>query len=271
MRVHPRFFVFLCLAVVLATARQTISGGDSAATQTAEKVSFCQLLAHPETYSGRVVVTTVHLYMFKEGVSLRSPDCNKKAVWLLIESTSGPGVPELSRRISPRPFYARHPLVATLTGILDPNHYDEALRRKRAVFKVIAARDISQSRKSREDDTVAPSTDLRGVLKDPSKYAGKTITVVARISFTKEGGFLWSPGCSKRRVRLIIDLKDESGTAGGFLAALRRHGLSDHPVIATLTGIYVPDYYDNIRNRHYPVFRVTAAAHVTRSRNVERP
>lgn len=113
--------------------------------------------------------------------------------------------------------------------------------------------------------------DLCDVLRTPSKYAGKTITVVARISLTKEGGFLWSPGCSKRRVRLIIDLKDESGTAGGFLAALRRHGLSDHPIIATLTGIYVPDYYDDTRNLRYPVFRVTGVAQVTRSRDVERP
>ena len=117
-----------------------------------------------------------------------------------------------------------------------------------------------------------PTTDLCDVLRNPSRYAGKTITVIARVTSTKDGGFLWSPSCSKRGVRMIIDLKPESGnSAAEFLAALRKYGLSDRPVIATLTGVYVADYHDEIRNRRYPAFRITAAANVRRSRHVERP
>jgi hypothetical protein len=117
-----------------------------------------------------------------------------------------------------------------------------------------------------------PKADLCDVLGTPSKYSAKTITVVARITSTKEGGFLWSPSCPRRGVRLIIDQKSGSGSGTTELsAALRKHGLSDNPVIATLTGVYVADYFDDVRNRHYPVFRITAASHVRQSRRVERP
>jgi hypothetical protein len=80
--------------------------------------------------------------MFKEGVSLSSPKCGKKAVWLLVESESGPGIPELSHRISPHPYYAQHPLMATLTGTFDPAYHSEIAHRRRPVFKVVAAKKI---------------------------------------------------------------------------------------------------------------------------------
>lgn len=93
--------------------------------QTAEKVTFCDLLARPAAYSGRVVIATFQIHMSTEGASFSSRECRGKAVWLLIGSESGPGVPELLRRMSPHPYYARHSLIATLTGTVDLRHYDE--------------------------------------------------------------------------------------------------------------------------------------------------
>lgn len=147
MRMSPRFlFVVPCLVLVLAAGRPRTATHSAAQNQTAEKVSFCDLLARPAAYSGRMVVITVDIHMFKEGASLSSPECSKKAVWLLIESESGPGMPELSRWISPHRYYARHRLIATLTGTLDPHYYDKVTHRTRLVFKVVAAKDIKRSR-----------------------------------------------------------------------------------------------------------------------------
>ena len=147
MRVRPHLLAFPCLTLALAAGHASIAAHGAAKRQAAERVSFCGLLAEPAVYSGRLVVTTVLIYMFKEGASLSSPECSKKAVWLFIQSKSGPGVPELSRLMSPHPYYARHPLIATLTGVLDLHYYDRILGQERAVFKVIAARDIHRSPK----------------------------------------------------------------------------------------------------------------------------
>lgn len=144
MRMSPRLFMLPCLVLLLAAGRPRTASQGAAQNQTAERVPFCDLLARPAAYSGRLVITTVQIRMFKEGVSLSSHGCSGKAVWLLIESESGPGVRELSRLIFPHPYYARHPLTATLTGTLDLHHYDEITHRTRPVFKVVAARDIKR-------------------------------------------------------------------------------------------------------------------------------
>lgn len=135
---------FLCLLLALVPARPLIVAGGAAKAQTPMKVSFCDLLAHPAAFSGRVVVVTVRIDSFKEGARLWSPECSKKGLRLWIESDYGPGIPEL-RRILLHPDYG-HPLVATLTGTFEPHHYDEITHRTRPVFKVVAARDIKRSR-----------------------------------------------------------------------------------------------------------------------------
>lgn len=93
MRMSPRLLVLPSLMLVLAAGQTETAGHGAAKGQSVEKVSFCDLLARPAAYSGRLVVITVHIQMFKERVSLSSPPCSKKAVWLLIESESGPGHP----------------------------------------------------------------------------------------------------------------------------------------------------------------------------------
>ena len=146
MRESRGFLIFFCLCLPMANSHPGCLRCDHAKRQVGEKVSFCRLLAHTSEYSGRVVVITVRISTFKEGALLWSPECSEKGVGLLIEEESGPGVPELQRRILPHPDYG-HPLIATLTGVLDPNYYDKVRHRKRAVFKVIAARDVHRSPK----------------------------------------------------------------------------------------------------------------------------
>ena len=118
-------------------------------------------------------------------------------------------------------------------------------------------------------DEKAPTVSVCDILRNPSNYVHKTLTVTARITSTKEGAYIWSPDCSKRVITLHFATKSGLGIADLY-RELDKYGLGDHPVIATLTGVYVRDYYDDIRHVHYPVFSAIAATDVRRSRNVER-
>jgi hypothetical protein len=111
---------------------------------------------------------------------------------------------------------------------------------------------------------------LCDILRHPSVYAGKTVTVTVRITSVKEGSSVWSPACSKLGVGLHIDreARSESGITALY-QELDKYGLSDHPVIATLTGVYVADYFDEIRHRNRPVFKPVAARNIKRSPRVE--
>ena len=68
----------------------------------------------------------------------------------------------------------------------------------------------------------------------------------------------------------MIFSKTGSGIAE-LLQALSQHGLGDHPVSATLTGVLEIDNYDEIRRVHRTVFRVISARDIRRSAHVERP
>ena len=116
----------------------------------------------------------------------------------------------------------------------------------------------------------ASSVSLCDVLRQPSIYAGKTVTLTVRITSTKEGTSLWSPACPKLGVRLHIDheARSESGIAALY-QELDKYGLSDRPIIVTLTGVYVADYFDEIRHRNYPVFSAVAAKDIKRSSKPE--
>lgn len=146
MKSYVRLFSLPCLVLALGFARPIVAARGGAQAKTQLNVSYCDLLANPAAYSGRSVTIAVHIHIFKEGASLWSPECSKKSVWLLIESKSGPGIPELLRCISPHPYYARGSLRATLTGTLDAHYYDEVTHRTRPVFMAVAAKDIKYSR-----------------------------------------------------------------------------------------------------------------------------
>jgi hypothetical protein len=119
-------------------------------------------------------------------------------------------------------------------------------------------------------DVASSRVSLCDVLAHPSKYAEKTITLTVRITSTKEGTSLWSPTCSKLGVRLYVDreARSESGIAALYLE-MDKYDLSDRPIIATLTGVYVADYFDEIRHRNYPVFNAVSAKDIGRSSKAE--
>lgn len=100
------------------------------------------------------------------------------------------------------------------------------------------------------------------VLAHPADYSGKTLTMTVRITATKEGSFLWSSNC--RKLALSLQIEDEAKSDTGIqnlLKMLRLHGLSDHPVVATLTGVFLYDQEDE-HHRRRSVFRASAASEI---------
>lgn len=125
-----------------------------------------------------------------------------------------------------------------------------------------------------EGQSVAESTakevSLCDVLNEPAHYAGKTLMMTVRITSTKEGASLWNPGCSKLGVSLHVDreYQSESGIVELY-REMDKHGISDRPIIATLTGIYDVEYFDSIRHRKRVVFRAETARDIRRSAKPE--
>jgi hypothetical protein len=101
------------------------------------------------------------------------------------------------------------------------------------------------------------------VLAHPADYSGKTMTMTTRITSTKEGSFLWSSSC--KNLGLALQIEDRAKSDAGIqslLEMLRQHGLSDHPVTAMLTGVFLYNQQDELRNRRRSVFRVSSATEI---------
>lgn len=111
---------------------------------------------------------------------------------------------------------------------------------------------------------------LCDVIEHPMDYSGKSVVMTVRVMATKDGTGIWNPSCKKRGIDILFDVPYESKP--GLLElhqALVSHGLSDHPVIATLTGVFENNYFDEIRQRRKSVLKVIDAAEITQSRTVE--
>jgi hypothetical protein len=113
------------------------------------------------------------------------------------------------------------------------------------------------------------SVSLCDVLAHPAVYSGKSLIVTVRITSTKEGASLWSPDCRKVGVSLHIESRLGQGIPELY-RALNLHGLGDHPIMATLTGVFTTDDYDEFRHRQRSAFKATAATDIKRTRDVER-
>jgi hypothetical protein len=142
--------------------------------------------------------------------------------------------------------------------------------KRRLILLVVFLLPVRVGLCARGGDSKAPeAVSLCDVLEHQAAYAGKTVIVTVRILSTKEGASLWSPECRKVGVHLRTEADAGPGIAE-LGQALAMHGLGDHPVIATLTGVFDPSYYDEIMRRTRPVFKAAAAKYITRARNVER-
>jgi hypothetical protein len=111
---------------------------------------------------------------------------------------------------------------------------------------------------------------LCDVLARPKAFSGKSMTMTVRITSTKEGTTLWNPACKGLGVDLQTDASARSQPGiSALYQALRLHGLSDHPVIATVTGIFIYDQYDEVRHQRRSVVKATAATDIKQSDVVE--
>lgn len=114
-----------------------------------------------------------------------------------------------------------------------------------------------------ESSGAPPKVALCDVLGRPADYSGKTLTMTVRITATKEGSFLWNSSCKNLGLTLQIEDQAKSDTGiQGLLEMLRQHGLSDHPVTATLTGVFLYNQQDEYRNRRRSVFRASSATEI---------
>jgi hypothetical protein len=88
---------------------------------------------------------------------------------------------------------------------------------------------------------------------------------------TKEGGFLWDPNCRAFSVKMLFDppepLTPEMHRLNDLLES---DGNSDHPVIATLTGVLTYGSSAD-KKRKIASFTITAATNVHLSKKIERP
>jgi hypothetical protein len=118
-----------------------------------------------------------------------------------------------------------------------------------------------------------PAIPLCELLRTPLSYAGKTVTTVARIDRFKEVTGIWDPACRNLGADLHTQDSDRSTLAMKKLAEeLNKAGMGDHPVIATLTGTWLPNQIT--KNGFLPqprlVFLVSDASNIGRSKKVER-
>jgi hypothetical protein len=118
-----------------------------------------------------------------------------------------------------------------------------------------------------------PTIPLCELLQNPSKYSGKTVTTTARIDSFKEGTDIWDPACRGRGADLhIADSARSSPSIVELNAALRKHGMGDYPLIATVTGTLLPNQREEHAFILQPrlVFLVSGAADIHHSTKIER-
>ena len=113
---------------------------------------------------------------------------------------------------------------------------------------------------------------LCDILNNPTAFSGSPIVVRVRIYADKENTYIWEPTCKGRGISMQVDPSAESDPGVTKLIRLvHTYPNFGHPVIATLTGTFLYDHYDEIRQERRSILSVTAASDMSRSPNVERP
>jgi hypothetical protein len=101
---------------------------------------------------------------------------------------------------------------------------------------------------------------------------GKRIDVLVRITATKEGAFLWDPGCHGRVVAISFARPAQNQPDILELRrAMKDYGLSDHPVMAAVTGTLLLNRRDEVHPVLHNEFQVDAASDVHLSAAPEHP
>jgi hypothetical protein len=123
-----------------------------------------------------------------------------------------------------------------------------------------------------QQSTAAPpmKVPLCEVLTHPKKYSGSNLVVTARFTATKEGTDLWDRDCPGLGVDLLENpVADSHPDMVELYRMLKDHGMSDHPVMATVTGQFKTDQYDAARDRRRWVFIAAAASDISQTKRVE--
>ena len=93
------------------------------------------------------------------------------------------------------------------------------------------------------NDSAIPVTSLCEVLKPSTRFAGKPIRVDVQIMSMKEGASISSPDCDRLGIVLVTTLeKGPEGGIPGLRSELTQYQKSSKPVLASLDGIYLPDF-----------------------------
>ena len=109
-----------------------------------------------------------------------------------------------------------------------------------------------------------PTVPFCELVKNSQQYSGKIVTTTARITRFKHGTGLGDPACPISADLQIEETQRASPDMRQLDEALSRHGISDHPIIATLTGTWMGRQYTDNKFILQPrlVFRVSDAHNV---------
>ncbi|SNT25434.1 hypothetical protein SAMN05421770_106109 [Granulicella rosea] len=118
------------------------------------------------------------------------------------------------------------------------------------------------------------SVSLCELIAHSSLYTGQEVTTTARITFFKHGTALWDPECRGLGADMHSeDSEHQSQSVRELTNLVRQGGFGDHPVIATMTGIWIgqissehPSFLPQPRT----VFKVLSASNIGRSKWIER-
>jgi hypothetical protein len=119
-----------------------------------------------------------------------------------------------------------------------------------------------------------PKVSLCDLVANSKQYLGLTVTTTVRIEAFKHGTGIWDPTCRGKGSDLHFPISGrESSSVTELRSALRQTVMSDHPVIATLTGKWLGTQYYEHQFIAQPriVFEVIEAKDITRSTKIERP
>jgi hypothetical protein len=119
-----------------------------------------------------------------------------------------------------------------------------------------------------------PQVSFCELFENNGHFLGQLVMIKVRITAYKHGTGIWDPACKSRGA----DLKwsEEARSKPGTLQlddSLRKFGMGDHPVIATLTGKWMGKQDTGVGFLPQPryVFLMLEATNVDRTKDVERP
>ena len=132
---------------------------------------------------------------------------------------------------------------------------------------VAAARVTAQS----EATIQAPiQVSLCELVRNPSTYSGKIILTTVRITATKHGSSLWDPRCRSVGLAWQTDpLYKSTKELADLDREMSAHGLSDHPIVATLRGEFIHDQYNVLLKRRMSFLNVKAATDIRQTKDEE--